>query len=80
MSGHFHCRRHLMSNARLDKLVWLLIYSGMLLAIVGLWALAVAPAIGTALAIAGALDAATGAALLWWRSRRPDDPSTANEP
>ena len=64
-----------MSNARLDKLVWLLIYSGLLLAIVGLWVRAAAPAVGTALAVAGALDAATGAGLLWWRSRRPDMPA-----
>lgn len=63
-----------MSNARLDKLVWLLIYSGVLLAIAGLWVRDAAPAVGTALAVAGALDAATGVALLWWRSRRPETP------
>jgi hypothetical protein len=68
-----------MSNARLDKLVWLLIYSGLLLAIIGLWALAAAPVVGAVLAIAGALDAATGAALLWWRSRRADAPAPTHE-
>jgi hypothetical protein len=69
-----------MTNARLDKLVWLLIYSGIALAAFGLWARDASPLLGTALAIAGALDIATGAGLLWWRSRRPDDPKPTNEP
>lgn len=69
-----------MTNASLDKLVWLLIYSGVALAAVGLWVRDAAPLLGTALAIAGALDAATGAGLLWWRSRRADAPSPTQEP
>lgn len=69
-----------MTNANLDKLIWVLIYSGVALAAVGLWARDAAPLLGTALAIAGALDAATGAGLLWWRSRRSEDPTRTNEP
>ncbi len=64
-----------MTNARLDTLVWLLIYGGALLAMVGLWTLDAAPAVGTALIATGAVDAAAGGALIWWRSRRPDAPA-----
>lgn len=67
-----------LTNAFLDRLAWALLYGGLLVLMVGLWAGAATA--GRVLAVAGALGAIGGVAVLWWRSRRPDEPSTANEP
>lgn len=69
-----------MSTAAIDRLVWLLIYGGILAAMVGLWSLGVAAAVGGVLVAAGGAAVAAGIALIWWRSRRPSDPSPSNEP
>lgn len=62
-----------MKNAPLETLVWLLIYGGLALLMVGLWSIAALPALGGVLVAAGAIAAVAGALLIWWRSRRPDD-------
>jgi hypothetical protein len=59
-----------MSNAALEKLAWVLIYSGLLVLCLGLFAHRTSVPIGWALMIAGGIDAAAGVLLIWWRSRR----------
>ena len=60
-----------MSNAALEKLVWVLIYSGLLLVCLGVFLMRGDAVLGWVIVIAGALDAAAGAVLIWVRSRRP---------
>ncbi len=63
-----------MSNATLEKLIWVLIYGGLLVGILGLFiALQSDPAgwyTGEVLAVAGASAVIAGALLIWFRSRR----------
>ena len=59
-----------MSNAALEKLAWVLIYSGLLLASIGAFVWRQQPLPGWILIGAGAVDAAIGALLIWLRSRR----------
>ena len=60
-----------MRNQTLEKLAWILLYSGLLIAVLGWFMLAAAPIVGTVLMVAGGLDAAAGVLLIWLRSRRP---------
>ena len=60
-----------MSNAALEKLVWVLIYSGLLLVCLGVFLMRGDTVVGWVIVAAGALDAAAGAVLIWVRSRRP---------
>jgi uncharacterized membrane-anchored protein YitT (DUF2179 family) len=59
-----------MTNAALEKLVWVLIYSGLLLVGLGVFLMRSDTVVGWVVVIAGALDAAAGAVLIWVRSRR----------
>jgi hypothetical protein len=65
-----------MSNATLEKLAWVLIYSGLLAACLGLFLMRSDKALGGAIVAAGALDAAAGVALIWLRSRRQGGPGS----
>jgi len=60
-----------MSNAAMEKLVWVLIYSGLLLICLGVFLMRGDTIVGWVVVVAGALDAAAGAVLIWVRSRRP---------
>lgn len=62
----------IMRNTSLDRIIWILIYSGLLLFIVGLFLLQGQPGLGWILLVLGAAEAATGGVLIWVRSRRPD--------
>ena len=59
-----------MSNPALEKLIWVLIYSGLLLACLGVFMLRTDAVVGWVIVVAGALDAAAGVVLIWVRSRR----------
>ena len=59
-----------MSNSALDKLVWVLIYSGLLMVCLGVFTMRQDSALGWGVVAAGAIDAATGFVLIWVRSRR----------
>jgi hypothetical protein len=59
-----------MSNATIDKLVWVLIYAGMFVAGLGIWYLEHHLAIGLTLLLAGGAMIAVAAFLIWVRSRR----------
>jgi len=59
-----------MSNKALERLVWVLIYSGLLFACLGVFLMRSDTVLGWVFVIAGAVDAATGAVLIWVRSRR----------
>ncbi len=62
-----------MRNATLDKLVWVLIYGGILLGSLGFFVSRADPPLGWVLGGAGAAATLAGAAALVWRSRRADD-------
>ena len=55
--------------ARLDKLIWVLIFGGLFVLILGLATRPAAPATGWTLAVAGGVLAAVGIVLIWVRSR-----------
>jgi hypothetical protein len=59
-----------MSNRALERLVWILIYSGLLLASLGVFLMRIDTLLGWIFVIAGLVDAAAGAVLIWVRSRR----------
>ena len=61
-----------MNNDILDRLAWWLLYSGLLVLIVGVWVSTAA--VGRIVAAVGGLVAVAGVAVLWWRTRRPDEP------
>jgi hypothetical protein len=64
-----------LGNRHLETLTWLLIYSGLLIAGLGVFVLRGGEAMfGWALMAVGAADALAGVGLLWHRSRRPDPP------
>ena len=60
------------SAARLDVLVWSLVYGGLLAATLGFALERQGQAYGRAVMILAALAVVAGVVLLWWRSRRPD--------
>jgi len=59
-----------MSNDTLAKLIWILIYGGLLVISLGLFVSRQNGAFGGTLIGAGALAVAAGALLIWVRSRR----------
>lgn len=63
-----------MNNVALGKLIWVLIYGGLLSAVLGLVIQKTDDALGWPIAVVGALLAATGAVLLLARAGRKDPP------
>jgi hypothetical protein len=61
-----------MSSSRLETLIWVLIYGGLLAVCLGLFVRVGNSALGLAISIGGACVSAVGAFLIWVRSRRPD--------
>ena len=59
-----------MSNSALEKLVWVLIYGGLLAVCLGLFVRLQAAAFGLHIIVGGAASTALGALLIWVRSRR----------
>jgi hypothetical protein len=57
------------SIARLQALIWILIYAGLLTLVLGLSAARIDPAVGWSLVLAGGLLAGVGVFLIWVRSR-----------
>jgi drug/metabolite transporter (DMT)-like permease len=60
-----------MSTERLEKLIWVLIYGGLLLLSLGWFVRQGSVLLGALLMIVGAAFSATGAVLVWVRSKRP---------
>ncbi len=60
------------SAARLDVLVWSLVYGGLLVGSLGFAIERQGHAWGRAVMIVAAIAAFVGVGLLWWRSRLPD--------
>ncbi|MFZ3142221.1 hypothetical protein [Polaromonas sp.] len=59
--------------ARLEAIIWILIYGGLLALVLGLWVERIDDDTGWPLAVGGALAAAAGLALIYVRSRiKPD--------
>jgi xanthine/uracil permease len=59
-----------MSTAKLETLIWVLIYGGLLLVVFGLFVQRTLPAAGWTLIVVGAIVTVVGAVLIWVRSRR----------
>ena len=60
-----------MDNAQLEKLIWPLIYAGLVVLGLGVWYVEHSLAVGSTLLILGGLAIGAGALLIWVRSRRP---------
>ena len=60
-------------KARLDRLIWVLIFGGLFAVVLGFASRAVAPATGCSLMILGGCVCATGVVLIWVRSRLGPD-------
>ena len=65
-----------MRNATLQKLIWVLIYGGLLAVLLGLSIQKVDDALGWPIVVTGAVLAAAGVVLIFIRARRKDPPST----
>lgn len=65
-----------MRAKQVQSLAWVLIYSGLLGAVVGWFVQRSGAAWGHAVWVAGLLDAAAGVVLIWWRSRMKDEEKT----
>jgi hypothetical protein len=61
------------SVARLQVLIWVLIYAGLLLLVLGLWVARIDPAMGWAMVGVGGGGAAVGFVLIYVRSRIATD-------
>ena len=60
-------------KARLDVLIWVLIFGGLFAAVLGFASREVAPATGWALMVTGGCVAGAGVVLIWVRSRLGPD-------
>lgn len=60
--------------ARVEALVWILIYGGLLTLVLGLAVRTDAPVLACVLMVAGLVVAVAGAVLIWVRSRMRLDP------
>ena len=60
----------MISTPALDKLIWVLIYGGLIAACLGLFVRSQDEGLGWTLLSVGLLAAAVGAMLVWLRSRR----------
>ena len=63
-----------MSNAALQKLIWVLIYGGLIGVVLGSSIQKADDPLGWSIVVGGALSAVAGAVLLFVRSRRKDAP------
>jgi hypothetical protein len=59
-----------MTNAKLDVLIWVLVYGGLLLLSLGLFVRRTSEPFGWTLIVIGALLTVAGTLLVWVRSRR----------
>lgn len=64
-----------MSTRRIEVAVWLLLYGGLLLVMLGLWSLQTAGPWPHVLLFGGIALAAGGALLIWLRARMPEPQS-----
>jgi hypothetical protein len=71
---HWLFANNVMSNVALGKLIWVLIFGGSLMAVLGLTIQKTDAALGWPMAVIGGLIAVVGAVLVVVRSRRKDGP------
>ncbi len=58
-----------MNTATLEKSVWIAIYAGMILGMLGLAVWGTSAALGGGLLVTGAVLVVLGVAMIWWRAR-----------
>ena len=68
-----------MTTETVDKLIWVLVYGGLLMVSLGIFVKRSDPGLGWTLIGLGALVAVVGAALVWVRSRMPENPPPKQE-
>jgi vacuolar-type H+-ATPase subunit I/STV1 len=68
-----------LSNKALEKLVWVAIYGGLILLMVGLWSLEGQPILGGVLAWIGGSLVGVGAVLIGWRARRIEESASVDK-
>jgi hypothetical protein len=61
-----------MSNPRLEVLIWVLIYGGLLAVCLGLFVQRGNDPLGWSIVVGGGVASAIGVLLIWVRSRRPN--------
>ena len=61
-----------MTTAGLEKLIWTLVYGGLIVLCLGLFVWPAAPGLALVLVASGVAVTAVGALLIWVRSRRQD--------
>jgi hypothetical protein len=59
-------------NTALEKIIWILIYGGILMMCLGVFILRADASFGWLVITAGVFETVVGAALIWVRSRRSD--------
>lgn len=62
-----------MNSAAVQAWAWILLYTGMLTLVLGLFSRAADPALGLGLMVSGGLGVLAGIGLIVWRSRMPGD-------
>jgi len=67
------------TTATIDKLIWVLVYGGLLMVSLGIFVKRRDADLGWTLIGLGALVALVGAVLVWVRSRMPQDPPPKQE-
>lgn len=65
--------------ARMERVIWILIFAGLFAAIVGVVARSTSAALGWSLLVAGSLAAGVGVLLIWLRSRLQADAPPADK-
>lgn len=65
-----------MNVRRIETLVWVLLYGGIVGASLGWFVAEEDATLGLVLQVAGGVAAAVGVLLIWVRSRQPDAPAT----
>ncbi|ODV13069.1 MAG: hypothetical protein ABT20_02900 [Rubrivivax sp. SCN 70-15] len=66
-----------MTTQALERLIWTLIYGGLLVVCLGIFVLREHVPIGAALVTVGAIAAGVGAVLIWVRSRMHEPPASS---
>ncbi len=69
-----------MSTTTIDKLIWVLIYGGLLAVCLGVFVKRSDDGLGWMLIVLGGVVAAAGAALVWVRSRMAEPVAQEKEP
>jgi hypothetical protein len=69
-----------MKPKTVEKLIWMLIYGGLLVLSLSVFVARRTDTLGAVLMVAGAVAVLAGVALVWWRSRMKAEPPPPGQP